>query len=124
MELTTETLDQDEEEGSGDEDDEDTEEDKNEAFNDIEDEDVICSNYVSAPRTKMLPQAVVIGVRKGGTRFNQCLRLKIDFKHCFLFHRALLEFLNINSHVRRAKAEIHFYDNKFKKVAWMISPSP
>ena len=69
LEFTTETIDQDDEEGSGDEDDdEDTEEDKNEAFNDIEDEDVICSNYVSAPRTKMLPQAVVIGVRKGGTR--------------------------------------------------------
>ena len=39
-----------------------------------------------------------------------------------MFNRALLEFLNINSHVRRAKAEIHFYDNKFKKVFCTLHP--
>ena len=57
--------------GSGDEveeEEDDTEEDNAEAFNDIEDEDLICANYISAPRVKMLPHAVVIGARKGGTR--------------------------------------------------------
>ena len=67
--LTTEEDAADEEDGSGsEEDDDESEEDKDEAFNDIEDEDLICANYVSAPRKKMLPHAVVIGVRKGGTR--------------------------------------------------------
>ena len=48
--------------------DDDSEEDDSEAFNDIEDEDLICSNYVAAPKYKVLPHAVVIGARKGGTR--------------------------------------------------------
>ena len=59
--------------GSGDdtedeEDEDDSEEDNAEAFNDIEDEDVICANYVPGERKKRLPDAVVIGSRKGGTR--------------------------------------------------------
>ena len=60
-----------EEEGERNADDGDeSEEDTDEAFSDIEDEDLLCSNYVSAPREKGLPHAVVIGVRKGGTRHN------------------------------------------------------
>ena len=34
----------------------------------------------------------------------------------YLFNRALLEFININSRIRIAKSETHFYDNKFEKV--------
>ena len=30
--------------------------------------------------------------------------------------RALLEFINMNSRVRRAKSEIHYYDNNLSKV--------
>lgn len=48
--------------------DDDSEADNAEAFNDLEDEDLICSNYVEAPKQKVLPHAVVIGARKGGTR--------------------------------------------------------
>ena len=48
--------------------DDDSEADNSEAFNDLEDEDLICSNYVEAPKQKVLPHAVVIGARKGGTR--------------------------------------------------------
>merc|ERR1711936_542755 len=86
--------------------DDDSEDDNSEAFNDLEDEDLICSNYVEAPKHKVLPHAVVIGARKGGTR-------------------ALLEFININSRVRRAKSEIHFYDNNFDKgIHWYINQMP
>ena len=44
------------------------EEDNAEAFNVIEDEDILCSNYIPGERTRKLPDAVVIGARKGGTR--------------------------------------------------------
>jgi [heparan sulfate]-glucosamine 3-sulfotransferase 5 len=40
-----------------------------------------------------LPQAIVVGVRKSGTR-------------------ALLEFLNMHSQIRAAKEEIHYFDNE------------
>ena len=46
----------------------DSDEDAEDAFNDIEDEDLLCANYEAAPQHKSLPHAVVIGVRKGGTR--------------------------------------------------------
>ena len=46
----------------------DSDEDAEDAFNDIEDEDLLCANYEAAPQHKTLPHAVVIGVRKGGTR--------------------------------------------------------
>ena len=55
--------------GDGTEDEKnDSEEDNAEAFNDIEDEDLLCANYVPGKRKKRLPDAVVIGARKGGTR--------------------------------------------------------
>ena len=72
LETTALPVDEDdhyEEEGGRNADDGDeSEEDSDEAFSDIEDEDLLCSNYVSAPRERGLPHAVVIGVRKGGTR--------------------------------------------------------
>ena len=49
------------EEFSGDDDESEEDTDNEEAFDDIEDEDLICANYVSAPMSKVLPQAVVIG---------------------------------------------------------------
>ena len=46
----------------------DSDEDAEDAFNDIEDEDLLCANYEAGPQERTLPHAVVIGVRKGGTR--------------------------------------------------------
>ena len=43
-------------------------------------------------RTKRLPQCILIGVRKGGTR-------------------ALLDMLNLHSSIRVANFEVHFFDN-------------
>jgi len=100
-----------EDDGSGDDiedEEDDSEQDNAEAFNDIEDEDILCSNYIPGERMKKLPDAVVIGARKGGTR-------------------ALLEFLNMHSRIRRAKAETHYYDDEanFKKgQAWYIDQMP
>jgi len=88
------------------EDEDDSEEDSEDAFSDIEDEDMICSGYNAVPRHKKLPEAVVIGVRKGGTR-------------------ALLEFINMNSRIRRAKSETHFYDNNYEKGrSWYLDQMP
>ena len=52
-----------------------------------------CSDNSAGPRVQRLPAAVIIGTKKGGTR-------------------ALLEFLNLHSQIRRAKTETHFYDKK------------
>ena len=42
-----------------------------------------------------------------------------------LAHRAVLEFINMNSRVRRAKTEIHYYDNNFEKgLQWYIDQMP
>ena len=43
----------------------------------------------------------------------------------FLVCRAVLEFINMNSRVRRAKTEIHYYDNHFDKgLEWYIDQMP
>ena len=76
---------------------------------------MICSKYVEAPKHQVLPHAVVIGSRKGGTR--KVLLGAVLFIFYFLFNRALLEFININSRVRIAKSEAHFYDTNFEKVS-------
>jgi len=68
----------------------DDEDDSSDAFQDVEDEE-LCRYYSDAPQSQKLPGAVIIGTKKGGTR-------------------ALLEFLNIHSKIKRAKNEIHFYD--------------
>ena len=50
------------------------------------------SSSRSRLRTKRLPQCVLIGVRKGGTR-------------------ALLDMLNLHTSIRVANFEVHFFDN-------------
>ena len=43
----------------------------------------------------------------------------------FRVRRAVLEFINMNSRVRRAKTEIHYYDNHFDKgLEWYIDQMP
>lgn len=49
------------------------------------------SSFSSGSGTKRLPQAIIVGVKKGGTR-------------------ALLEFLRVHPDVRAAGAEPHFFD--------------
>jgi len=80
--------------------------DSKEAFTDIEDQDILCQGYEPKPTQQILPKAVIFGTRKGGTR-------------------ALLEFLNMHSLIRRSKPEIHFYDKHYAKgVEWYISQMP
>ena len=45
---------------------------------------------------KKLPSALIIGVKKGGTR-------------------ALLEFLRIHPDIRAAGSEVHFFDHNYSK---------
>jgi len=81
-------------------------EDAEEAFNDVEDETMLCADYVPEIREKRLPDAVIIGTRKGGTR-------------------ALLEFANMHPRIMRAKPEIHFYDKHWQKgVSWYVDQMP
>ena len=39
-------------------------EDEEEAFNDLEDETMLCADYVPQTRNKRLPDAIIIGARK------------------------------------------------------------
>ncbi|XP_053425989.1 heparan sulfate glucosamine 3-O-sulfotransferase 3B1 [Nycticebus coucang] len=58
------------------------------------------SSFFSGSGTKQLPQAIIIGVKKGGTR-------------------ALLEFLRVHPDVRAVGAEPHFFDRSYDKgLAW------
>ncbi|XP_060060441.1 heparan sulfate glucosamine 3-O-sulfotransferase 3B1 [Erinaceus europaeus] len=58
------------------------------------------SSFVSGSGSKQLPQAIIIGVKKGGTR-------------------ALLEFLRVHPDVRAVGAEPHFFDRSYDKgLAW------
>ena len=83
----------------------DDEDDSSDAFQDVEDEE-LCRYYSDAPQSQKLPGAVIIGTKKGGTR-------------------ALLEFLNIHSKIKRAKNEIHFYDKNYSHgVNWYIDQMP
>ena len=77
------------------------EDDSSDAFDDAED-DELCAEVTDEPQYQELPEAVIIGTKKGGTR-------------------ALLEFLNIHSQVKRAKNEIHFYDKQYERgLEWYI----
>jgi len=99
----SETL---EEEGVMEEEEEESEEDAEEAFNDLEDETMLCADYVPQTRNKRLPDAIIIGARKGGTR-------------------ALLEFANMHPKILRAKREIHFFDKHWEKGSdWYIEQMP
>eukprot|EP00088_Acartia_fossae_P055039 TRINITY_DN6383_c1_g1_i2.p1 TRINITY_DN6383_c1_g1~~TRINITY_DN6383_c1_g1_i2.p1 ORF type:complete len:349 (+),score=39.93 TRINITY_DN6383_c1_g1_i2:117-1163(+) len=85
---------------------EEEDDDSIEAFPDIEEQDILCHGYTPKPTTQELPKAVIFGTRKGGTR-------------------ALLEFLNMHSLVRRSKPEIHFYDKHYKKgIEWYKAKMP
>lgn len=58
------------------------------------------STFFSGSGSKQLPQAIIIGVKKGGTR-------------------ALLEFLRVHPDVRAVGAEPHFFDRSYDKgLAW------
>ncbi|XP_007943781.1 heparan sulfate glucosamine 3-O-sulfotransferase 3B1 [Orycteropus afer afer] len=58
------------------------------------------SSFFSGAGSKQLPQAIIIGVKKGGTR-------------------ALLEFLRVHPDVRAVGAEPHFFDRSYDKgLAW------
>lgn len=83
----------------------DEDDDSNDAFQDAEDEE-LCADVSDAPLHKALPGAVIFGTKKGGTR-------------------ALLEFLNIHSQIKRAKNEVHFYDKHWARgVDWYIRQMP
>ncbi|KAF7249037.1 Heparan sulfate glucosamine 3-O-sulfotransferase 3B1 [Varanus komodoensis] len=58
------------------------------------------SSFLNGAGTKRLPQAVIIGVKKGGTR-------------------ALLEFLRVHPDVRAVGAEPHFFDRNYERgLTW------
>ncbi|XP_061472459.1 heparan sulfate glucosamine 3-O-sulfotransferase 3B1-like [Rhineura floridana] len=58
------------------------------------------TSFLNGSGTKRLPQAVIIGVKKGGTR-------------------ALLEFLRVHPDVRAVGAEPHFFDRNYERgLAW------
>nr|XP_056715058.1 heparan sulfate glucosamine 3-O-sulfotransferase 3B1-like [Euleptes europaea] len=58
------------------------------------------SSFLNGAGTKRLPQALIIGVKKGGTR-------------------ALLEFLRVHPDVRAVGAEPHFFDRNYGRgLAW------
>ena len=49
------------------EEEEEESEDAEEAFNDLEDETMLCADYVPQTRNKRLPDAIIIGARKVNT---------------------------------------------------------
>ncbi|KAM8992191.1 heparan sulfate glucosamine 3-O-sulfotransferase 3B1-like [Ara ararauna] len=58
------------------------------------------SSFFNGSGVKRLPQAIIIGVKKGGTR-------------------ALLEFLRVHPDVRAVGAEPHFFDRNYERgLAW------
>ena len=59
-------------------------------------EDNAMSSIFNESESKKLPQAIIIGVKKGGTR-------------------ALLEFLRVHPDIRAVGAEPHFFDRNYDK---------
>ena len=53
-----------EEDDAEEEEEEEESEDAEEAFNDLEDETMLCADYVPQTRNKRLPDAIIIGARK------------------------------------------------------------
>ncbi|KAL0196990.1 hypothetical protein M9458_005530, partial [Cirrhinus mrigala] len=60
------------------------------------DEDSGVAGALNGSESKKLPQAIIIGVKKGGTR-------------------ALLEFLRLHPDIRAVGAEPHFFDRNYEK---------
>ena len=82
------------------------EDDSGDAFQDAEDVEQLCADLSGAPKHQALPGAVIFGTKKGGTR-------------------ALLEFLNMHSQIKRAKNEVHYYDKTFSRgLDWYIRQMP
>lgn len=75
----------------------------------IDSKNIIYANRVHFPRTsRRLPQAIIIGVRKCGTR-------------------ALLEMLFLHPRVQKAAGEVHFFDrdeNYYKGLDWYRKKMP
>ncbi len=84
------------ENGKDDDDDDCVDETEDDVAKDEEDFDLICEHHVSPNRTKRLPDVVIIGARKGGTR-------------------ALIEFLKLHPMLKSAGPEIHFFDKHYHK---------
>ena len=70
-----------EEEAGEKEEEEEESEDAEEAFNDLEDETMLCADYVPQTRNKRLPDAIIIGARKVNT--NHVMKQKE--KRAYLF---------------------------------------
>ncbi|XP_017280780.1 heparan sulfate glucosamine 3-O-sulfotransferase 3B1a [Kryptolebias marmoratus] len=62
----------------------------------LDDNNVITSSLLNETESKKLPRAIIIGVKKGGTR-------------------ALLEFLRLHPDIRAVGAEPHFFDRNYDK---------
>ncbi|ESO87065.1 hypothetical protein LOTGIDRAFT_229255 [Lottia gigantea] len=63
-------------------------------------------HFIPKPKVKRLPQAIIIGVKKGGTR-------------------ALLEFLKVHPKVKAAGPEPHFFDNFYSRgFEWYRNQMP
>jgi hypothetical protein len=62
----------------------------------MEDFDLICDDHVVPNRSQRLPDIIIIGARKGGTR-------------------ALLEFLKIHPLVKSAGPEIHYFNRHYER---------
>jgi [heparan sulfate]-glucosamine 3-sulfotransferase 1 len=87
---------------------EDEEDEIDETAEDEEEEDFdrICDTHMLPNRTRRLPDVVIIGAKKGGTR-------------------ALIEFLKIHPRVKAAGPEIHFFDKHYENgVEWYQEKLP
>ena len=63
---------------------------------DEEDFDLMCQLFEEPERAQRLPDFIIIGAKKGGTR-------------------ALIEFLKLHPSIKAAGPEIHFFDNHYDK---------
>ena len=73
-----------------------------------EDFELICDSYVRPNRSRRMPDIIIIGAKKGGTR-------------------ALIEFLKLHPKLKSAGPEIHFFDravNFDKGLDWYVSKMP
>jgi [heparan sulfate]-glucosamine 3-sulfotransferase 1 len=73
---------------------------------DSEDFDLMCDSYVVPERVQRMPDFIIIGAKKGGTR-------------------ALIEFLKLHPLVKAAGPEIHYFDTNYDKgLEWYIRQLP
>lgn len=84
----------------------DPDETEEDTAHDDQDFDLICEGYVPPNMTQHLPEVIIIGAKKGGTR-------------------ALIEFLKLHPQLKAAGPEIHFFNKHYDKgVDWYISRMP